>query len=145
MDGNDSDASSHRSRLFALKVLPTLCFFSRCPVTDSLTPQEGIPLLKSENRSDKRALGRRGGRTSRTASRRLPSFIGSAEPLRRSIPTYELLDEDDLVRLEEHSDWILDEIGVEIHDGEALDLFRQAGARVDGRQARFEPGFVRAL
>ena len=131
--------------MFALKVLPTLCFFSRCPVTDSLTPQEGIPLLKSENRSDKRALGRRGGRTSRTASRRLPSFIGAAEPLRRSIPTYELLDEDDLVRLEEHSDWILDEIGVEIHDGEALDLFRQAGARVDGRQARFEPGFVRAL
>ncbi|MCS5676826.1 MAG: trimethylamine methyltransferase family protein, partial [Acidimicrobiales bacterium] len=71
--------------------------------------------------------------------------MGPAEPLSRTIPTYELLDEDDLLRLEEHSDWILDEIGVEIHDGEALDLFRQAGARVDGRQARFEPGLVRAL
>ena len=110
-----------------------------------IAPQEGIPLLKSENRSDEGPRGRRGGRTSRTASRRLPSFIGPAEPLRRTIPTYELLDEDDLLRLEEHSDWILDEIGVEIHDGEALDLFRQAGARVDGRQARFEPGLVRAL
>ena len=75
----------------------------------------------------------------------LPSFVGPAEPLRRTIPTYELLDEDDLIRLEAHSDWILDEIGVEIHDGEALDLFGQAGARVDGQHIRFEPGLVRSL
>ena len=109
-----------------------------------LTPREGTP-LKAESRSDEGARGRRGGRTSRAASRLLPSFVGPAEPLRRTIPTYELLDEDDLVRLEEHSDWILDEIGVEIHDGEALDLFGQAGARVDGQQARFEPGLVRSL
>ncbi|MEC8954227.1 MAG: trimethylamine methyltransferase family protein, partial [Actinomycetota bacterium] len=71
--------------------------------------------MKSANQSDEGPRGRRGGRTSRAASRRLPSFIGPAEPLSRTIPTYELLDEDDLLRLEEHSDWILDEIGVEIH------------------------------
>jgi len=124
-------------------VLPTLCRFSRDPLRTP-NPTGGTP-LKSESRSGEGARGRRRGRTSRAASRLLPSFVGPAEPLRRTIPTYELLGEDDLVRLEEHSDWILDEIGVEIHDGEALDLFGQAGARVDGQRARFEPGLVRSL
>ena len=124
-------------------MLPTLCRFSRDPLRTP-NPTGGTP-LKAESRSGEGARGRRGGRTSRAASRLLPSFVGPAEPLRRTIPTYELLGEDDLVRLEEHSDWILDEIGVEIHDGEALDLFGQAGARVDGQQARFEPGLVRSL
>ena len=124
-------------------MLPTLCRFSRDPLRTP-NPTGGTP-LKAESRSGEGARGRRRGRTSRAASRLLPSFVGPAEPLRRTIPTYELLDEDDLVRLEEHSDWILDEIGVEIHDGEALDLFGQAGARVDGQQARFEPGLVRSL
>ena len=124
-------------------MLPTLCRFSRDPLRTP-NPTGGTP-LKAESRSGEGARGRRRGRTSRAASRLLPSFVGPAEPLRRTIPTYELLGEDDLVRLEEHSDWILDEIGVEIHDGEALDLFGQAGARVDGQQARFEPGLVRSL
>ena len=47
--------------------------------------------------------------------------------------------------MEGHSDWILDEIGVEIHDSEAMEMFRRAGARVDDKRIRFEPGLIRSL
>ncbi|HCV33233.1 MAG TPA: trimethylamine methyltransferase, partial [Acidimicrobiaceae bacterium] len=92
---------------------------------------------------------RRGGRSARTASRATfgAGVVGDAggQP-RRRIPTYELLDEASLVRLEAHADWILDEIGVEIRgDEEACELFRDAGARVDGERIRFDAGLVRSL
>ena len=64
----------------------------------------------------------------------------------RKIPAYDLLDETALARIEDQADWILDKIGVEFRgDKTALDLFAQAGARVDGERVRFEPGQVRAL
>ena len=56
---------------------------------------------------------RRGGREARAAAR----AAGAAEPViqpRRRIPTYDLLDDAALDRLEAHADWILDEIGIEI-------------------------------
>ncbi len=57
-----------------------------------------------------------------------------------------MLDEAGLDRLEAHADWILDEIGVEFRgDEEALELFRAAGARVDGNRVRFDPGLARRL
>ncbi|MCP4878054.1 MAG: trimethylamine methyltransferase family protein [Gammaproteobacteria bacterium] len=72
--------------------------------------------------------------------RKAPAF------LRRSIPAYELLDEESLLRLEDHAEWLLSEIGIEIRDdAEALRLFEQAGARVDGELLRFERGQVREL
>ena len=90
---------------------------------------------------------RTGGRSGRIAHRRetdpsrhAPAFI------RRQIPTYELLGEDGLVMIEAAADQILDEVGMEIHsDPEALEMFRAAGARVDGESVRFDPGLVRAL
>ena len=66
--------------------------------------------------------------------------------LTRKIPAYELLDEEFLVRLEDHAEWLLSEMGIEIRDDpEALELFRQAGATIDGELLRFDPGHVRAL
>ncbi|MGU9956765.1 MAG: trimethylamine methyltransferase family protein [Arenicellales bacterium WSBS_2016_MAG_OTU3] len=64
----------------------------------------------------------------------------------RRIPAYELLNEEQLVKLENHADWILAEIGIEIRgDKTALGLFAEAGANVSGERIRFEPGHVRAL
>ena len=75
-----------------------------------------------------------------------PTRPGTVRVPRRRIPTYDLLDEAALAALENHADWILDEIGIEFRgDDEALDLFRTAGARVDGCRVRFEPGHVRHL
>jgi trimethylamine--corrinoid protein Co-methyltransferase len=66
--------------------------------------------------------------------------------LTRKNPAYELLDEESLVRLENQAEWLLSEIGIEIRDDpEAVDLFRQAGATIDGELLRFDPGHVRAL
>ena len=65
---------------------------------------------------------------------------------RRKIPAYELLDEASLVSLENHAEWLLTEIGIEIRgDAEALRLFKEAGVSVDGERLRFDPGQVRAL
>ncbi len=89
----------------------------------------------------------RRGRSSRVAAR-TAAPLPSAEQLtpRRRIPTYELLDDPALEQLEAHADWILSEIGVEFRgDDEALELFRDAGAQVDGERVRFEPGLAPQL
>ena len=89
---------------------------------------------------------------SRVSSRRRRRRRGAADipvarpSTRRNIPAYELLDEASLVSLEQHAEWLLTEIGVEIRgDAEALRLFKEAGVSVDGERLRFDPGHVRAL
>jgi len=64
----------------------------------------------------------------------------------RKIPTYELLNEEGLARLEAHAEWILREIGIEFRgDEEALRLFKDAGATVAGTRVRFDTGLARSL
>ncbi|MDH3293892.1 MAG: trimethylamine methyltransferase family protein [Acidimicrobiia bacterium] len=98
---------------------------------------------------------RRRGRAGRAAVSGGPP-AGAAPVPRRRIPSYELLDDQGLQRLENHADWILDEIGVEFRgDDEALELFAGAGARIErlppdkngvsAGRVRFEPGLARHL
>lgn len=64
----------------------------------------------------------------------------------RRIPPYAILDEDNLQRIERTADRILAEIGIEFRgDDEAIRLFREAGAAVDGVRVRFEPGMLREI
>jgi trimethylamine--corrinoid protein Co-methyltransferase len=64
----------------------------------------------------------------------------------RKIPCYDLLDEESLQRLEDHADWILQEIGIEFRgDPAALQLFKEAGAAVTGERIRFDKGHIRSL
>ncbi len=66
--------------------------------------------------------------------------------LTRKIPAYELLSEEELDRIEQQSEWILSEIGLEIRGDEvALQLFKDAGATVDGERLRFDHGHVKSL
>ncbi len=75
-----------------------------------------------------------------------PAEPASPAYLTRRIPAYALLDEEALERMECQADWLLADIGIEIRDDpEALQLFRAAGASVDGERLRFEPGLVRSL
>jgi trimethylamine--corrinoid protein Co-methyltransferase len=64
----------------------------------------------------------------------------------RNIPTYDILGEESLLRIEETADRILAEIGIEFRDDPAaLDHWRRAGASVDGVLVRFEPGLLREV
>ena len=91
----------------------------------------------------------RSGRAARVAARAAGGQGASASApafLRREIPFYELLSEEGLDLVERKADQLLSEIGMEIRDdAEALQLFRDAGASVDGHTVRFDPGHVRAL
>ena len=90
--------------------------------------------------------GRSGGRSARLAHRAAQAQPAAAAEFRRRIPTYELLEEAALERIEAQAEWLLREIGIEFRDdAEALRLFRDAGASVSGSRVRFDSGHARAL
>jgi len=85
---------------------------------------------------------RRGDRSRRDRSR----AEATVRRLERRIPYYDLLDEDALDRIEQHAHRILAEVGIEVWgDDEAIRLFRDAGATVDGQRLRFDPGLVTSI
>jgi trimethylamine---corrinoid protein Co-methyltransferase len=86
-----------------------------------------------------------GGRAARQAARsalqaeRLPF-------LTRELKPYEVLNEEGLATLEENADTILEEVGVDFRgDPAALEMFRNAGADVDGDRVRFPRGMCRQI
>jgi len=102
---------------------------------------------RSRTRAGGRSGGRRGGgREGRRAERVATAAAGGPAFITRQIPTYELLREDGLAAIEDAADTILAEIGVEFRgDEEALRLWREAGADVEGERVHFERGMVRKL
>jgi trimethylamine---corrinoid protein Co-methyltransferase len=90
---------------------------------------------------------RTGGRAGRIAHRAETDPRRSAPAfIRRSVPFYELLGEEGLTLIERKADQILAEVGMEIRDdAESLELFRDAGATVNGTTVRFDPGLAAAL
>jgi len=66
--------------------------------------------------------------------------------MHRRLRPYDLLDDTALRRIETQADWLLENVGMEFRgDPTALDLFREAGARVSGERVRFELGLAREL
>ncbi len=96
--------------------------------------------------SSKEARRGRSGRAARRAERETVAAASAPVTITRRIPYYALLDDDALARIESHADWILREIGIEIHgDAEALSLFEQAGASVTDNRVCFEAGQIASL
>jgi trimethylamine--corrinoid protein Co-methyltransferase len=90
--------------------------------------------------------GRRGGgREAKRAARLARS--GSFVPyITRKVPYYEVLDAEGLALIERNADTILEEIGIEFRDdAEALQIWKQAGADVQGERVRFARGMCRQL
>jgi len=93
--------------------------------------------------SGKRASRR--GRAVRMKQRNTPAPLTSSI-FKRNIPLYPLLHSEALEAIEEQADWILKEVGIEFRgDEEALRIFSEAGADVQGERIRFEPGHVKEL
>jgi trimethylamine---corrinoid protein Co-methyltransferase len=85
---------------------------------------------------------RRGGR------QRVRATHPAAAPfITRSIPPYEMLEEEQLVSIEQHADRLLEEIGMEIRgDAEAIGLWRAAGAAIEGEtRVRVPAGLARQI
>lgn len=105
--------------------------------TQTQTPKIVNPLQarKRRQRSRKRSTDK--------DSAQIPS---APAYIQRKIPVYEMLNEEQLEELENHADWILSDIGVEIRgDPVALNLFKEAGATVEGERIRFDKGHVQSL
>jgi trimethylamine--corrinoid protein Co-methyltransferase len=66
--------------------------------------------------------------------------------LTRRLAPFELVTDEGLAILEHNADTILEEVGIEVHDHPiAVDLYRAAGADVDGTRVRFPRGLCRQL
>ncbi|MBT7390172.1 MAG: trimethylamine methyltransferase, partial [Gammaproteobacteria bacterium] len=85
---------------------------------------------------------RRGGAEDSEAQEtpKAPAYI------KRKIPHYSILSDDDLSIIEENADTILEEIGIVFsEDQEALDILKKAGASINGERVRFPKGMCRKL
>ncbi|MES0050004.1 MULTISPECIES: trimethylamine methyltransferase family protein [unclassified Mesorhizobium] len=80
---------------------------------------------------------RAGGRDARQKLRsdRSVTFMPSLE---RGLPYIDLLSPDELLRLHDYSMQILEEIGIEFRDDEAVEMWRAAGASVTGQRIRID-------
>ena len=86
---------------------------------------------------------RRGGRKARVQS----GSASIAPPyIKRKIPYWEVLNDEQLSIIEHNADTILEEIGINFTDDpETLEIFKAAGAFVDGDRVRFPRGLCREI
>ena len=90
---------------------------------------------------------RRGGGSGRDAKRaRAAAGVPSQAYIKRQIPLFEILNEEGLSLIEHNADTILEEIGIDFRDdSEALQMWKDAGADVQGERVRFPRGMCRKL
>ena len=92
-----------------------------------------------------RAAARRGRGLTRQRTSEQPAAAVIAG-VRREIPPYVLMRDEGLELIEARTDQLFKEVGVEFRgDERALELWRSAGADVDGPRVRFDPGHVRSI
>ena len=97
------------------------------------------PKATSERRA--RPSGREAKRAARAAR-----AAHSVPYITRALPRFEVLGEEGLSLIESNADTILEEIGLNFReDPEALQIWKAAGADVDGERVRFPRGLCRAL
>ncbi len=86
----------------------------------------------------------RGGRAARQAAR---SAGAQAPPyITRRVPVFQNVDDETLELVEHNAETVLEQIGIEFRgDADALTLWRDAGADVDGERVRFPRGLCRKL
>lgn len=89
--------------------------------------------------------GRGAGRAAKRAAR-MAHAVASVPFITRKIPLYEVLNEEGLALIEHNADTVLEEIGIDFKgDEEALRIWRDAGADVQGERVHFPRGLCRSL
>ena len=84
-------------------------------------------------------------RRRRRSNARNEAAEASMPYLTRSSPTYDILNEEQILAIEEAAESILQEVGVEVHHEPSLKLLKEAGVDVAGERVRFPQGFCRKL
>lgn len=88
---------------------------------------------------------RSGGRRARHEARKSTALV-AAPYIKRNVPIFNILNEEGLALIENNADLILEEIGIEFRgDGEALKLWKEAGADLDGERVRFPKNLCRSI
>ncbi len=65
--------------------------------------------------------------------------------LTRTAPTYDILNEEQIIAIEEAAEDILQNVGVQVSHAPSLKLLKEAGCTVDGERVRFDRHFCRKL
>ena len=85
-------------------------------------------------------------RQGQSRKRRERKSVEAPAYITRTIPYFNFLDEEALVRIEQQADWLMQEIGIEFRDDpEALAIWKAAGADVKGERVRLPNGMAREL
>ncbi len=87
---------------------------------------------------------RSGGRAARQAARAHAHTLGVPFLVRKLAP-FEVMSEEGLAQIEENADILLEQVGLEFRDDEALATWRAAGADVEGERVRFPRGMCRQI
>ena len=88
----------------------------------------------------------RGSARSEKRAKRTNSLRSGIPYITRRVPPYEMASEELLVLIENNAETLLEEIGIDFRDDpEALALFREAGANIDGERVRFPRGMCRQI
>ena len=99
----------------------------------------------ADNKKSGSVASRRRRKATRGQSRER-KHIAAPVYVKRQIPFYEFLNEEGLVKLEEQADWLIQEIGIEFRDDpKALDIWKTAGADIQGTRVRLDKGMAREL
>ena len=88
--------------------------------------------------------GRRGGRVARRKLRTATPIV-SMPTLVRDIPVYEILNEEGIELIHDGSMKILEEVGIDFRDEEALAIWKQAGADVEGQRVHIARELLMSL
>ncbi len=87
------------------------------------------------------------GARERRRQKRVDAAIKAPAFIRRQIPVFELMPEEAIEKIEAAADQILEEIGIEFTGGDqrSIDLWRDAGAKVEDTRVRFPKGLVQEV
>lgn len=87
-------------------------------------------------------------RRARASRHRLNAAQGvPASPyVQRRLPFFDVLDEEQVERLEAQVDWIFEEVGIAFRDDpEALKIWKEAGAKIEGDLVKGDAAWIRSL
>jgi len=101
---------------------------------------------EQETTSGRGGRRKRGGGAEARRAAREGVRIPQRRPMVRTFKAFEILEEDALALIEDNAETLLQEIGIDFReDEEALELWKAAGADVDGERVRIPKGLCREL